>query len=210
MADNRKRIYYTKAQIKEGLKTPGGEWMYTDGTEYIGQYHTYTTGEVFSLGRYVKDKSRILIPFIDLKQKVEDNQLNIDFAKNFEYDTLKPDYVNPSITPPIKSEIPKDKDYSNGYMIRYFAHKRNDLQIVELNKDNYGKVGTEDGLDKVIWEKFQIKWKISGPDNDVLDSEGNIKESGIIDTNIRTINYQSEDYPALKDYITDFRQFSKV
>ena len=210
MADKRQRIYYTKAQITNGLKTGGGEWMFTDGTEYIGQYHTYTTGEVFTEPSFVDGKSRILIPFVDLKKINEQNEFGIDFAKNFEYDTLKPDYVTPSITPPIKSEIPKDKDYSNGYMIRYFAHKRNDLQIVELNKDNYGKVGTEDGLDKVIWEKFQIKWKISGPDNDVLDSQGNIKESGIIDTNIRTINYQSEDYPALKDYITDFRQFSKA
>jgi hypothetical protein len=210
MADKRKRIYYTKAQITNGLKTGGGEWMYTDGTEYIGQYHRYTTGEVFTDASYVDGKSRILIPFVNLKEKFEDNELGIDFAKNFEYDGLKPDYVKKSLIPNSKSEQPKDKDYTNGYMIRYFAHKRNDNQIIELDGEGYGQVGTEDGLDKEIWEKFKIKWKISGPDNDVLDSEGNIKESGIIDTNIRTINYQSEDYPALKDYITDFRQFSKA
>ena len=45
----RNRIYYTKAQINNGLLTEGEEWMFIDGTEYIGQYHTYTTGEVFSL-----------------------------------------------------------------------------------------------------------------------------------------------------------------
>ena len=48
MADKRRRIYYTKAQVREGLVTEGGEWMFTDNVEYIGQYHTYTTGEVFS------------------------------------------------------------------------------------------------------------------------------------------------------------------
>ena len=44
----RKRVYYTKAQITDGLLTRGNEWMFIDGTEYIGQYHSYTTGEIFS------------------------------------------------------------------------------------------------------------------------------------------------------------------
>lgn len=210
MADKRKRIYYTKAQITNGLKTGGGEWMYTDGNEYIGQYHRYTTGEVFSLPSYVDGKSRILVPFINLKEKFEDNEVGIDFAKNFEYDGLKPDYVKKSITSNSKSQKPVNTDYSNGYMIRYFAHKRNESKIIELTKDLYGKVGTDDGLDKIIWEKFQIKWKVSGPDNDIFDSQGNITQSGIIDTNIRTVQSLTDDYPALKDYLTDFREFSQA
>ena len=89
MADKRKRIYYTKAQITEGLVTNGGEWMFTDNTEYIGQYHTYTTGEVFSEASYVKDKSRILIPYINIDLINEQNEIGIDTTKNFEYDNIK-------------------------------------------------------------------------------------------------------------------------
>ena len=44
----RKRIYYTKAQITTGLITEGKEWMFNDNTEYIGQYHIYSTNEVFT------------------------------------------------------------------------------------------------------------------------------------------------------------------
>jgi len=33
-------------QIQKGLYTQVGEWMFEDGTEYIGDYHKYTTGEV--------------------------------------------------------------------------------------------------------------------------------------------------------------------
>ena len=44
----RRRVYYTKNQIDSGLVTLGKEWMFIDGTEYIGQYHKYITDEVFS------------------------------------------------------------------------------------------------------------------------------------------------------------------
>jgi len=54
----RKRHYYTKAQIESGLMTDGKEWMFIDGTEYIGQYHKYTTKETFSEINFVKGKSR--------------------------------------------------------------------------------------------------------------------------------------------------------
>ena len=50
----RSRIYYTKAQIQNGLITSGKEWMFIDYTEYIGQYHTYTTNEIFSESTFVK------------------------------------------------------------------------------------------------------------------------------------------------------------
>ena len=52
----RKRIYDTKAQINNGLITEGGEWMFIDGTDYIGQYHTYTKNEVFSEINFIYGK----------------------------------------------------------------------------------------------------------------------------------------------------------
>jgi len=208
MSDNRKRIYYTKAQITEGLVTSGKEWMYVDGTEYIGQYHRYTTDEVFSEATYIDGKSKILIPYIDTKTIGQQNELGIDTSKNFEYNSIKTLDVQISQIPNPNTERVTDRDIEVGYVVRYFAYKVNDGQLLELNKEDYDSVGSPNGLDAILWKKFNLRWKITGPENDILDRFGNIKESGIIDTNRRTLNLKSEEYPTLMEYITDLTEYA--
>jgi len=208
MSDNRKRIYYTKAQITEGLVTSGKEWMYVDGTEYIGQYHRYTTDEVFSEATYIDGKSKILIPYIDTKTIGQQNELGIDTSKNFEYNSIKTLDVQISQIPNPNTEKVTDRDIEVGYVVRYFAYKVNDGQLLELNKEDHDSVGSPNGLDAILWKKFNLRWKITGPENDILDRFGNIKESGIIDTNRRTLNLKSEEYPTLMEYITDLTEYA--
>lgn len=208
MADKRKRIYYTKAQIEEGLVTNGGEWMFTNGTEYIGQYHKYITGEVFSESTFIEGKSKILIPYIDIEKINQQTDFGIDLAKNFEYDSIKNVDVPKSVTPNPSLHIVSNKDITNGYMTRYFAYKANDGRILELSKDEYDKIGTDNGLDEILWKRFTIRWKVIGPERDVLDVNGNIVESGIIDTNRRTVTSQSTQYPTLMNYIVNFREYA--
>jgi hypothetical protein len=204
--DKRRRAYYTKGQITKGLITDGGQYMLVDRTEYIGQYHVYTTGEVFTQASFVDGVSKKLIPYVDLQDVSE---LGVDFERNFEYDNIKRVTINESSTPNPKSVQPTDKDMIYGYMVRLFAQKVNDEDVlIEINQDDIKKADTPEGLDTNLYKIFSLRWKVSGPMNDVLDSQGNIKESGIIDTNIRTIALKSETYPALKDYLTDYTEFS--
>ena len=205
MVDKRKRAYYTKAQITKGLLTDGGQWMLVDGAEYKGQYHTYTTDEVFTQSSFVDGVSKTLIPYIDLESV---SNLGVDFGKNFEYDNIKQIDITESSTPNPTTPQPTDKDMINGYMLRYYASKVNDDNIIEITLDDIQKGGTPEGLDTNLYKTFSLRWKVSGPMNDVLDSQGNIKESGIYDTNIRTIALKSETYPALKAYITDYTEHS--
>lgn len=204
----RKRIYYTKAQIITGLVTEGKEWMFRDGTEYIGQYHRYTTNEVFSEANFVKDKSRILIPYVETVTD-ESDEVGINIKRNFEYDGIKTIKIKKSKTPNFAVIDKTDKDVNRGWMERYFASKVNDENILELDKEQYGKVGQDGGLDKNLWEKFKIRWKVSGPLYDLVDTKtGIIKETGIIDTNQRTINQLSEKYPHLEKVLLDLTEFS--
>ena len=83
----RKRIYYPEGSIQKGLYTSGQEWMFENGQEYQGQYHTYTnTKEVFTESYFIKDVSQKLIPYYNL---------NVDYQKNtFQYNVLKEIYFN--------------------------------------------------------------------------------------------------------------------
>ena len=206
MSDKRKRVYYTKAQTTKGLITEGQQWMLVDGTEYIGQYHTYTTGEVFTEASFVNSVSKTLIPYKDLQSV---SNLDVDFGKNFEYDNIKNVDIRESSTPNPKSVQPTDKDRINGYMVRLFAQKVNDEDVlIEINKDDMKNAGKPEGMDKNLYETFSLRWKVTGPDNDVLDSAGNIIESGIEPTNRRTVDLKSEQYPELKNLLKDLTEFS--
>ena len=206
--DKRQRAYYTKGQTINGLQTSGGEWMYVDGTEYIGQYHRYTTGEVFTESSFIDGISKILIPYVDITQINQQNEIGIDLNKNFEYDNIKNLDIVQSGKPNPAFVEPSSTDRVNGYFVRYFAVRANGDEIIEISAADIESSGTENGLDRNLYNVFNLRWKISGPVNDILDSMGNIKEAGIFDTNIRTINVKSETYPSLKKYITDFLEFS--
>jgi len=203
----RSRVYYTKAQIKNGLITEGGEWMFTDTTEYVGQYHKYTTGEVFSEATFVEGKSRKLIPYVDVSSVGSESSEGMDFAKNFEYDRIKTLDVKKTTIPNQSVEEITDKDAKRLYFERYFAYKVNDGRLLELSQEDYAKVGTKDGLSAVLWTPFKIRWKIKGPVHDIMDGDGNIKESGVYDTNKRTVELYSEEYPTLKSKLMDFMEY---
>jgi hypothetical protein len=206
MTDKRRRAYYTNGQITKGLLTDGGQWMLVDGTEYKGQYHTYITGEVFTEASFVNGVSKTLIPYVDLESVSEQG---IDFGKNFEYDNIKNVVILESSTPNPKFIQPTNKDKINGYMVRLFAQKVNDKDVlIEINEDDMKKLGTSKGMDENLYKTFSLRWKVTGPDDDVLDSAGNIVESGIAPTNKRTIDLKSEEFPALKKYLKDFTEFS--
>jgi hypothetical protein len=198
--DSRKQIYYTKAQVKEGLITAGKEWMFTDGTEYIGQYHTYTTGEVFSLARYIVDKSKKLIPYVE---PTEEDSNTINKAVNFEYDAIKRISVTNSKTPIPRIITPTQSDYNRGYITRYFVKKINETLILEINLDDFNEVGSDGGLDVNIWKPFSLKWKISGPISDALDTNGNIVEYGVVDTNKRTLDVYERNYKGITQYFNN-------
>jgi len=205
MADKRQRAYYTKAQITTGLLTEGGQYMLVDNTEYKGQYHTYTTGEVFTEPSYVNGLSKKLIPFVD----IQSTNLEIDNAKNFEYDSIKKITVNKSMSPNPAFVPPTNKDILRGYMIRNFAVKVTDGEVIELTTKDIQQIGSENGLDENLYRTFNLRWKITGPTNDVLDSQGNIIESGIVQTNQRTLNLKAQKYPKIKEYIPNLLQFSQ-
>lgn len=160
----RSRVYYTKAQITTGLITNGLEWMFLDTTEYTGQYHKYSSGEVFSESTFIDGKSRKLIPYVDVKKLGSMDSLGLDISKNYEYNLIKNVDIKKTFVPNAGQVEITEKDLKRLYFERYFAYKRNDGRVLELTKEDYGKVGSKDGLSDILWEPFKLRWKIRGPD----------------------------------------------
>ena len=202
----RKRHYYTKAQIESGLMTDGKEWMFIDGTEYIGQYHKYTTKETFSEINFVKGKSRKLIPYVNVSSLGVETLEGLDLAKNFHYDEIKTLDIEKTTKPNSDIEPIKDKDLKNGYLERFFGYKYDDT-CIELNEEKFNQIGTDKGLSGVTYKKVKLKWKIIGPVYDVKNEKGDIVDYGVFDTNKRTVALISEDYPSIKFKLLDFLQF---
>ena len=168
--------------------------MFEDGTEYTGQYHKYlNTREVFTESYFIKDVSKKLIRYYNL---------DVDFQKNtFEYNTLKETVKSytPELTIPDPYFLqPSQEDYDNGFVERYFYKRKGSTTINEISKNGFGN------LNSPYYQKLKLKWKIAGPLNDTPE------ETGIIDTNRRTILLYQNEFTGLERYLTNLQQSAKI
>lgn len=176
----RLKVYYPKGQIQNGLYTQGREFMFEDGAEYIGDYHKYSTGEVFTKSSYIKNVSEKLVPFIDLS--------NFDNSQKFDYDTLVKFKSNYEFATYGKT-IPTQNDYNDGYFTRYFAKRHFNNIITEVTKDTYIRLTPE------YYSKLELRWKLVGD---------------AIIVNQRVVRNAEKDIKGISNYITNYSEFVKV
>ena len=146
---SRQRLHYSKNQIINDLYTYGEEWMYEDTIEYVGPYHKYTTGEIYTEPNWNPKLSKKLITYQDTTSaKYRYKQINTFIKTKYKYvDTY--------------SIIVKNADVINGYLMRYFIKKINDANISEINSKTYDDYnGTL--IDPNLYIVISIKWYITG------------------------------------------------
>lgn len=175
----RQKVYYPEGQIQKGLYTNGKEFMFEDGAEYIGDYHKYTTGEVYTKSSYLKSVSKKLVKYVDLSV--------IDNSTKFKYDSLNKQNVNFEFATYSKA-TPSNSDYINGYFIRYFTKRYFNQIITEVTKDVYSTLTSE------FYIKVEVRWKLGG-DMSVI--------------NRRSIELANQTLKGLSNYITNYTEFSK-
>lgn len=178
---SRRKIYYPEGQIQKGLYTEGGEWMLEDGTEYIGDYHKYITGEVYTKSTFVKNVSKQLVPYINLSD--EDNKVK------FEYDNLRDDEVESFVFANYTKTQPTQKDYDKGYYSRYFVKRHFDQIITEVSKDTFNSVQDEHYL------RLELAWKL---------------RDNAADVNLLQVRNAEKDIKGISNYITDYTEFVKL
>jgi len=171
---SREKTYYSADEVLNNLYASDKQLMYTDGTMYIGLYHKYSTGEIYTEAKWNSNKSKKLIKYeVFNKNKQTYKQLKSDLNLKFK-------------TP--KSAVPKilKTNIQSGILIRYFLQKRNSKNIIEIDSKQFNdwKLNL---IDNVLYDCVKILWHISGPKTDsIID---NVKSIGVISKNLQQLDF---------------------
>ena len=96
--------------------------------------------------------------------------------------------------------FPKTKDYSLGYINRYFVQKINDLIITEVNKNKYNEISS------TVYNKLSIRWIISGPKNNVYKNKI-LNRIGVTEKNVKILNVSENKMMGIKNYLNTPLEF---
>lgn len=180
----REKTYYTTDEITNNLFTTGSILMTESGKEYIGMYHKYTTGEIYSDAAWNPQTSIKLLPYQDItSEKYKYTQLK---NVNVKYESFIPYQLKLNIN-----------DIQDGYVIRYFIKRINDIHITEIDFSTFTKWQNRK-IDPLMYTAIFINWKITGNINDVV-----LENQRQIDIAKQTISGIDNVITDLTEYYTD-------
>lgn len=111
-------------------------------------------------------------------------------------------------TTKIKTVIPKptEDDYRIGYILRFFIQKTNDnsSSIYEVDNPTFNYLNS-----KPFYKGVILKWRISGPLTIVSDTNSNILNKSVSESNRIAIEIEAKKIPNLKLYLPNLLQFHK-
>lgn len=189
----RTKLYYSPDEITEYLYTTGSEWMLeTDYTEYFGFYHTYTSGDAFTLGTYDSTLSKKLIPYEDMT------------ATELVYSKLKPGQQTRYKTNIISyTPIPTNDEVRKGFLIRYFAQKHNETSIIEISSQQFLDI-IQRIEDPNMYRTTSIIWYITG---DLTTSiNGSVQTLSVQQRNQQQIEFAKQNISNIHTKLTDLTE----
>lgn len=109
-------------------------------------------------------------------------------------------------TPNTIVPIPTNNDYADAYIIRYFVQRVSDVNgfVYELTASEYEKY-----IENPYWSAFSMRWRISGPLNAIYDSNGNLTDKGVIESNKASLSIASLKIKNISLYLPNLKQFHK-
>jgi len=121
-----------------------------------------------------------------------------DLVKNREAFSLK----NPKTIVP----TPSANDYASAYLVRYFLQRVSDVNgfVYEVGLPEY-----EEYFTNPYWISVSMRWRISGPLNVVYDSNGNLIDKGVIESNKSSLSITSLKIKNISLYLPNLKQFHK-
>jgi hypothetical protein len=201
--------YFPKSKIITNLYTKGGEFS-INGKQYIGAYYKTYSGKIYSGKNPINGSSQELLPILSSPDNFSPTK--VTQTSGILYNSNTKDYINnPNLANVNFYEVPTQfypkpttNDYQKGYIMRYFAKKRNDIgYVIEINKETYLSLTKQDKVyDYVRYQAIDVFWQISGPLRDDRKDK-QYKIAGIIDTNKRLIESKDKAFRGLIEFIGD-------
>ena len=189
----RLKLYYPVDEITPNLFTQGKEFMTEDNVEYIGGYHRYITGEIYTESNWNVRKSKRLIKYVENVTK-----------QTFIYDTLKPNLTLKYIQPNAHSVTISKNYISIGYITRYFIKKINNESIIEINQTQYN-AWLQDVIEKKMHIAISLTWYISGAIED--KTSGVVTIPGVVSKNQKQVSYANKTLPGVSNMLTNLIEY---
>ena len=187
----RVKTFYSAEEITTNLYTPGLQYMTFSNVEYIGLYHKYTTGEVYTGATYNPRTSIKLIEYKEQDPNVI--QYNSISSVNLNFNSFKTYNV----------VITKD-DITIGFIRRYIIKKNNESKFYEVDKKTYDDY-QNNKIDQALYSAVELIWQITGNLNDIRD--GSILIPSVQSNNAKLIQAAERTMPGLSSYLTDLLQY---
>ena len=170
-----KYFEYVKLNLErttQGLLVNKSNFVYADNGSIVPENKTYSV-------YYLTDKSKLYFTNLITSKYVRELIRVKDFDLYEQYTTIK--LTNREAYPSNITLDVTDKDYTKGFVIRYFVKKANDInaQVFEISKADFNKNLT-------LYDKTKFNWIISGIKEEVL--LGNLKTMGFKEKQFKGIS----------------------
>ena len=192
-------MYIPKNRIKTNLYTRGDEYKnIRTGEEYIGYYWSMYNGTIYT-GKNPNEKPSEQLIKIETTENIDrlesQDQVFQQYAENYDSEVIPGQYqnmddvniynninkVNTSATQLLPQQFypfPTDEDYNNGFLMRYFAVKVNEISFLEINKETYNKMKSQDTTYLYqLYDIFKLQWTLIGDVGLVSQANLSIVES---------------------------------
>lgn len=189
----RSQVTYLAEDITNNLVTTGSQWMTEDRQEYIGQYHSYATGEVYTRATWDASLSKKLIPY-EAETTVETI-----------YKRLKPNIKTKYQSPTNYIPIVTTEDISKGMFTRYFLQNQVSYTFIEVDKPQFEQ-WQKKTIDPILWKGVSMQWKITGNVDDTMIN--NTIDLGIVSFNKNSILQANKVTPGIDMLLTNYLQFA--
>jgi effector-binding domain-containing protein len=186
----RQRLQYSRSEIQRAQFTRGKEWMMEDGTEYIGLYHTYVTGEVYTEADWNPQISKPLVPYEDVT------------SDKYSYKKITRVDTKYNAIQSIRRTV-TEQEVQLGVMTRYFLKPVNSGNIIEISNDQYTQF-LQKKIDPNYYIGVSLQWYITGPVNDT--TQNGILVEGIATKNLNSI--RAANMPGLEEYLSDLLEYA--
>ena len=156
----RAQIYYPANQLSEVQIAKPGEFIDEITLEpYVGQY-VEANGQYIA-GSNPKLGDPILKRIDDLAGEKFRHPLSTEY-----YKLTRKEFDNHYI-PVLVNIKPTEEDYDDGFIMRYFAQKKNEkYKIYEIDEEQYLAFNRDNevGIDSKIYNRIEIRWFLTGAD----------------------------------------------